>query len=264
MLHVYEQPAKPNSIFQKAFAKIQKRMLKWLGILRIYEHYNLQHMVIELDSVLELKKLFGWNEDPILDNPDIYNFEVMHDVNERRIRDAEVIATIVRNTNPSVCLDIGTAEGYSAALMSVNAPKSQIYTINIPPEEIVSGDGGGYTTFALERERIGSYYKSRKLGNITQIISNTSNWKPNIGVIDVAFVDGSHDKEFVYNDTRKILDNAKSGSFILWHDFNLEWSNKLPWVYDVCQGVNLLRERGRIKGYILHVRNSWIGIYMVP
>jgi predicted O-methyltransferase YrrM len=261
MLQIYDQPAQRNSISQKILAQIQKRILKWLGV---YELYNLQSMVIELDSVTELKKLFGWKNDPILDDADIYNFEVMHDINERRIRDAEVIATIVQNTKPSVCLDIGTAEGHSAALMSVNAPKSQVYTINIPPEEITSGEGGVYTTFAMERERIGSYYKSRKLSNITQIISNTAKWEPNIGVIDVAFVDGSHDKEFVYNDTVKILDNAKPGSFILWHDFSLEWWNKLPWVYDVCQGVSLLRERGKIKGYILHVRNSWIGIYIVP
>ena len=260
MLQNYYQPAKLNSI-QKLSAKIKKRITKSLGV---YEFQDLQRMVIELDSVKELKKLFGWSNDPILDDEDIYGFEVIHDVNERRIRDAEVIAIIVRNTNPSVCLDIGTAEGHSAALMSVNAPKSQIYTINIPPEEIASGEGGRYTTFALERERIGSYYKSRNLNNITQIISNTTKWVPNIGVIDVAFVDGSHDKEFVYNDTRKILENAKSGSFILWHDFNLEWQNKLPWVNDVCQGVDLLREQEQIEGYILHVRNSWVGIYMVP
>ena len=53
---------------------------------------NLQHSVIELNNFQELKKVFGWKEDPILDKPDIYDFDYIEDVNERRIRDAESLA----------------------------------------------------------------------------------------------------------------------------------------------------------------------------
>ena len=116
----------------------------------------------------------------------------------------------------------------------------------------------------MERERIGSYYRSRGLTNITQILANTAKWEPNIGVIDVAFVDGCHDTEFVYNDTKKVLTHAKPGSFILWHDFNPELWNKYAWINDVCKGVDLLLEDGLIQGNVFHVRNSWVGIYRVP
>lgn len=224
----------------------------------------LESAIIRVDNLAELKKLFAWKEDPILTDLTFHEFVNQLDLNERRIRDAQVIGTIVRNTNPAICLDIGTAEGHSAALMAVNAPQAQIYTINIPPEEILAGEGGVFTTIAMAREQIGSYYRGLGLSNITQILANTAKWQPGIGPIDVAFVDGSHDAEFVYNDTKKVLSQAKSGSFILWHDFNLELWNKYAWIHDVCKGVEMLLEHGLISGNIFHLRDSWVGIYKVP
>jgi predicted O-methyltransferase YrrM len=224
----------------------------------------LESAVIEVNDLGELKKLFGWVEDPILNDETFFEFANQLDLNQRRIRDAQAIGATVRNTNPSICLDIGTAEGHSAALMAVNAPQAQIYTINIPPEEIISGEGGVLTTIAMERERIGSYYRSKRLTNIAQILANTSKWEPDIGSIDVAFVDGCHDTEFIFNDTKKALSCARSGAFILWHDFNLELWNKYNWIHEVCQGVEMLLEQGLITGNIFHLRDSWVGIYRVP
>lgn len=177
---------------------IRSKVRRLLGMEKFV---HLQHAVIELNDVGELRKVFGWQLEPILDDPTIYDFEYIEDVNQRRIRDAECLGTVVRNTNPAICLDIGTGVGHSAALMAVNAPQAQVYTVNIPPEEALSGEGGKLITEALERKKIGSYYRERKLTNITQILANTAHWEPEIGTTDVAFVDGCHDTEFVYNDT---------------------------------------------------------------
>jgi len=225
---------------------------------------NLQHSVIELNNFQELKKVFDWKEDPILDRPDIYDFDYIEDVNERRIRDAESLATVMRNVNPKVALEIGTASGKATVLMSVNAPNSRIYTVNIPPEEIASGEGGKLTTVALEREKIGIAYRQRNLTNITQIFANTAKWEPDIGTIDVAFIDGCHDSNFVYHDTREILKHMKAGSLILWHDFNPGLVKKYHWIHSVCLGVERLCRDGLINGRILHLRDSWVGAYRVP
>lgn len=224
---------------------------------------NLKRYVIELNSFHELKKVFGWKENPILDRPDIHDFDNILDVNERRIRDAEALATVMRNANPRVALEIGTSNGMGTLLMSVNAPESKIYTVNIMPEEIISGQGGRLTTVALEREKIGSAFRERNLSNITQIDANTAKWEPDIGTIDVAFIDGCHDTEFVYNDTRKVLRYMEKGSFILWHDFNLELAKKYEWIHAVCLGVEKLHYKGLLKGRIYHIRDSWVGIYRV-
>jgi predicted O-methyltransferase YrrM len=252
---------------------VRLKCRKWLGsqdyvsIQRTVRELNtfihLRRAVIELNDVGELRKVFGWQLEPILDNPTIYDFDYIEDVNQRRVRDAESLATVVCNAKPSICLDIGTSTGYSAALMAVNMPKSQVYTVNIPPEEILSGEGGNMTTIALEREKIGFYYRERKLTNITQIFANTAQWEPNIGTIDVAFVDGCHDTDFVYNDTRKILKHAKPGSFVLWHDFNLELVNKYDWIHSVCLGVEKLFADGLVRGRVFHIRDSWLGIYRI-
>ncbi len=227
------------------------------------EFQNLQHSVIELNNFHELKKVFGWKNDPILDRPDIYNFEYIEDVNERRIRDAESLATVMRNANPKVALEIGTSNGMGTLLISANSPNSKIYTINIPPEEIISGEGGELTTAALEREKIGIAFRERKLTNIEQIYTNTEKWEPNIGTIDVDFIDGCHDSEFVYNDTQKVLSQMKTGSFVLWHDFNLDLVKKHHWIHSVCSGVEKLYQDGLINGRIFHVRDSWVGVYRV-
>ena len=175
----------------------------------------------------------------------------------------EGLATVMRNVNPKVALEIGTASGKATVLMSVNAPDPRIYTVNIPPEEIASGEGGKLTTVALEREKIGIAYRQRNLTNITQIFANTAKWEPDIGTIDVAFIDGSHDTEFVINDTLKILRYMHSGSFIIWHDFNLSLVNNYNWINSVCLGVENLFAKGVLNGRIFHIRDSWMGIYRV-
>jgi len=219
--------------------------------------------VIELNTINEAKKVFKWTYDALLTDPIIFEYAHFEDVNERRIRDAESLGIVMRNANPHVALEIGTAEGHGTALMAENAPDSRIYTVNIPPEEIDSGKGGVLTTVALEREKIGSYYRSKGLRNIFQIYANTAAWEPDIGTIDVAFIDGCHDSDFVYNDTKKIVKNMKPGSFILWHDFNIGLSKKFGWIDSVCQGIEWLYQDKVIDSPIFQIRDSWVGIYRV-
>ncbi len=223
----------------------------------------LERSVVELNSFEELKKIYRWSENPILDRPDIYDFEALTDVNERRIRDAEALAVVMKNAQPKVALEIGTSSGMGTALMAVNAPESMVYTLNIPPEEILAGQGGKLTTIALEKEKIGAIYRERGLKNIEQIYANSESWSPNIGNIDVAFVDGCHDTEFVYNDTLKILKNMQPGGFILWHDFSPELVKRYDWIHSVCLGVERLFQHGYLNHEMFHIRDSWTGIYQV-
>lgn len=241
-----------------------KRFCSLIGHHKREGYPNLIKSTIELNNIEELKKINGWINSPILDIPTIYEFKHLEDLNERRIRDAESIGTVMCNAQPKIALEIGTSTGQTTALMALNAPEAHVYTVNIPPEEINSGKGGKFVTHALEIENIGSYYRERRLKNISQIYANTATWEPDIGTIDVAFIDGCHDTEFVYNDTRKILKNTKSGSFILWHDFNIELAPKKEWISSVCNGIEMLYEDGLLHGPILHIRDSWVGIYLKP
>lgn len=223
----------------------------------------LEKGTIELNNLAELKKAFQWRLDPILDRPDIHKYEYIEDANERRIRDAESLATVMRNADPKVALEIGTAGGEGTLLMSLNAPSAVINTVNILPEEIEAGKGGVHTTIAMAKERIGAAYKERGVTNVRQIFANTATWTPDIGTIDVAFIDGCHDTDFVINDTKKILAHMRPGSFILWHDFNPSLASKFDWIHSVCLGVEKLLRAGVLKNRVFHLKDSWVGIYRV-
>lgn len=224
---------------------------------------HLERYVIELKDYAELKKVFNWTNDPVLDDPTLYEFSAIVDANERRIRDAQCIGTVMCNSGPSIALEIGTSTGHTTALMAINARRAHVYTLNIPPEEIASGEGGILTTHAPKPEEIGSYYREKKLSNVTQILSNSATWEPDVGTIDVAFIDGCHDTEFVFNDSCKVLKAMKPGSFIIWHDFNPGLARIYPWIESVCLGVEELYNQGLLKGHTFHVRDSWIGVYQV-
>ena len=233
------------------------------GVLGLGEFKHLRGRLIELNNTVELKKVFNWNADGIINDPEVKNFATVSDVNERRLRDAEVLSTVCRNVNKGTMLEIGTGTGHGTALMAVNAPNAHLYTVNVRPEEILQGRAGKITTEALTSEETGSYYRQQGLKNITQIFTNTATWKPDIGAIDLAFIDGCHDAKFVYNDTRKILPYTKAGSFILWHDFNPGLIHTHDWIYEVHLGIEKLYRKGAIKGRIFHVKDSWIGVYKI-
>ncbi len=226
--------------------------------------YNLNKSVIELNTAGELKKFFRWKNDPVIDDSSIFDYEYIEDGNERRIRDAEVLGTVCRNVNKGLMLEIGTSTGHSTALMSANAPDARIYTVNILPDEIRSGKGGELTSITLEKEQIGSYYREKQCKNVYQIFANTATWEPDIGIIDVAFIDGCHDTDFAYNDSIKVIKNMSPGSFILWHDFNPLLVKQFSWINNVCIGIERLYTAGQISGRIFHVKDSWIGVHRLP
>src|SRR4051812_31365106 len=91
------------------------------------EHYFIQKNLVELNDYNELKKIFKWEHEPILERPDMYDFDYVEDVNSRRIRDTEVLGVISRNIKATQILEIGTSDGQGTVLLATNAPKSKIY-----------------------------------------------------------------------------------------------------------------------------------------
>ena len=208
-----------------------------------------------------LGRAMSWSRRPILDGEYLDDHDDDLDLNDRRRRDAEVIGAACANGDPKIVLEIGTARGQTTALMAANAPAATVYTVNIPPEEIAAG--GRHVSCAMSRDEIGSYYRARKLDNVRQILANTASWEPDFGPIDVAFIDGCHDASFVFHDTRKVLSRCRPGSTILWHDFDPVLARDHDWMGEVCRGIERLYVRGLIGGRILHLQDSWVGLYRV-
>jgi predicted O-methyltransferase YrrM len=217
---------------------------------------------LEVRDLPCLMKAFGWTEQPILDAPHLHEFDYLPDLNERRVRDAEVLLGTCRNHPAKTIVEIGTATGQTTALIARNAPKATVHTVNIPPEEI--DEGGKLVTRAFTRDEIGAAYREQGCTNVHQIFANTATWEPDLGPIDIAFVDGCHDSDFVFNDSRKLLAHMQPGSFLLWHDFNPSLVDQYDWIREVCLGVEMLYKAGLITGRILHLCDSWVGLYQIP
>jgi len=209
-----------------------------------------------------MKIAMRWGKDPVLEGDHLRLYNSLEDVNYRRLRDAEVLGTACRNAGTSVLLEIGTSLGHSTALMARNAPEGLVHTVNIPPEGI--SEGGRNVTHALSRNEIGSYYREEGLKNIRQILANTATWVPDCGTINVVFIDGCHDADFVFNDTKKVLPFCKPGSLILWHDFHPLLARTYPWIAEVCSGIERLYASRLLRGRVLHLQDSWTGLYEVP
>ncbi len=213
-------------------------------------------------DIRTLKRAMGWVNDPVLDDDWIYRFENLTDLNDRRVRDVEVLGGACANGDPKILLEIGTAGGEGTAIMAKNAPNGTVYTVNILPEDIA--EGGKVVSYAPAKEEIGKYYRDRGLTNVVQIYANTLRWEPDFGPIDVAYIDGCHDASFVYGDTKKILAKCRPGSIILWHDFAPELIGAYPFIKDVMRGVEFLYQEKLLRGNILHLQDSFMGIYKVP
>jgi len=239
-------------------------LLTKLNTIFLTFHPFLEQNVIEVNNIQELKKVFNWKKDPIVERHEVNEYKSIEDINERKKRDAEVIGTVVSNISKKTILEIGTATGITTAFMAANAPDSHIYTINILDDDIHNGTGGINTTVALKKDEIGKEYKKLGLKNITQIYENTAHWQPNIGQINVALIDGCHDTNYVYHDTLKVLAHMLPGDFVMWHDFNPSMRKKFYWIDDVCRGVELLYKKGHIKGRIYLLKDSWVGLYCIP
>lgn len=216
-------------------------------------------MTINLKSTNELSKIFEFNKKPILGENNLYKYVYPEDVNDRKLKDATVIATVVRNIKPATCVEIGTALGITTSLISINAPKSTVYTVNILPEETE----GDFITKKYTKSEIGKYYRSQKLRNVNQVFSDSRKWHPPTKV-DFAYIDGCHDMDFVISDTQNIINKMKPGGFIIWHDFSPEHIEKHEWVKDVCKAIEVLYRKGVLTDYIYHVEDSWSGVYKIP
>lgn len=222
----------------------------------------LSPLLHQVDGISSFLKACGWNDPGSLEGEPLEATSALVDLNDRRRRDAEVVATVCRNAAAGDFLEIGTGHGFMTSVMARNAGGRMVHTVNIPPEEITAG--GSLTTFAPAASEICAHARRQGWTNVHQILANTATWKPELPPLSVSFIDGCHDAERVVGDTEIALRFSTSGSWILWHDFSPAHIHQHDWITEVVRGVRRLVERRVIRGPILVLRDSWVGAYRLP
>lgn len=216
---------------------------------------------LTVESLENLKNFYSFHEKFLLIENNLDEVRFFEDLNARRRLDVEVLSLIAANVPPGKMLDIGTYLGHSAARMAVNSPGSLVYTVNIHPDELLAG--GEFVTGAPKVEEIGSFYREKGLSNVRQIFANTKTWQvpPEICDLSLVYVDGCHDTDCVYHDTRLVLERVIKGGFILWHDCSPLYRSNYAWIDAVMRGIEKVLAEGLITPYILNVKHSWIGLW---
>jgi len=172
----------------------------------------------------------------------------------------KVICQIVQKYQPKRIFEIGTFEGRTTLNMALNAPKAQIFTLDLPAEEL-SG-----TKMKIEKAEE-AYVKKTRSGerflnhpaqkNIEQLFgdSATFDFSPYYNSIDLMFVDGSHAYEYVISDTNNAMKLVKKGGIILWHDYT-NWTG-------VRDGLNeFYKDKAEFKG-LIHIGGTSIVMMQV-
>lgn len=242
------------SVKSKLFAKLNR----FLGQPNFkYINANLHTIA----SIEDLKTFLDWTESGKLTRPDLSEVDSIVDINNRRTRDAEVIATAMANKKPKIAVEIGTSLGQMTLLMHENSSDSKIFTVNAPPELLNSGNGGINTTIAWDLDRVGEAFRHVSQEKIEQVISDSKDWVPPSN-IEFAFIDGCHDTQYVISDTEAILEKAAVGCVIIWHDANPSKAATFPWVWDVCLGIDMLIASGKIKGPLYSLKDAATLLYV--
>jgi predicted O-methyltransferase YrrM len=135
------------------------------------------------------------------------------------------LAFITKLLEPKTIFEIGTFRGRTALNFALNSPPDcTIYTLDLPvaskPDAIQRACKADRNL--IGRSRPGIDYEGKDVsGKIVQLYgdSQTFDFLPFWGKMDLVFVDGAHDYEAVRVDTTNALRMLKPGGVILWDDF---------------------------------------------
>ncbi len=119
-------------------------------------------------------------------------------------------------------LEIGTAWGFSAAVMALAAPYSRLTTLNPKKHEV-------------ERARV----NLKDIGNIGVLETTSDDFFQDVGTydLDMVFVDGQHTATAVYEDMRW-FNHLRTGGLILFHDYSPTDSGRpVPAVFDTLNTI---------------------------
>lgn len=141
-----------------------------------------------------------------------------------------VLALVARGRRPRRIFEIGTFDGRSTCTLAANAPEdARLFTLDLP-EEMADATrypiGDGERAMVCKSES-GARFKGTVFARrIHQLHgdSGTFDFSPYRGTMDLVFVDGSHEYEYVRNDSLNALSMAAPGGIILWHDFGGCWA----------------------------------------
>jgi predicted O-methyltransferase YrrM len=145
--------------------------------------------------------------------PDIHEMIITMDIgrNYWNISPLELylLGCITINWKPNQIFEIGTYDGATSLLFAKCSPDSQVFTLDLPPQP--------NSHFKVGSRYIGTPYESQ----IVQLYGDSTkfDYSPYLQQMDLIFVDGCHDFDFVRIDSMNALEMVRDGGIIVWDDY---------------------------------------------
>lgn len=177
--------------------------------------------------------------------------------------EAWVLAVLAKQAR--VLFEFGTCTGKTTYLWARNSPPdARIATLTLGPDQVhlyqgARVDDGGAEAFAREESAFARFlYTGTDVEHkIEQIFADSKQFdeSPYVGRCDLIFVDGSHARSYVQNDSEKALRMVRPGGIILWHDYSMR---------EEMEGlVGYLQQlRGRLP--LVHLAGTTLVAYRAP
>src|SRR5579872_4694347 len=121
--------------------------------------------------------------------------------------------------------EIGTFDGDMTYYLAAQMPEAHIWTLDLAPEEFDHINVSH--TFWFRGADIGRAFRNTpEESRITQLRGNTEtfDYSPWRGSMDLVFVDAAHDYAHVLQDSYNALALARPGGWVVWHDFVPQWA----------------------------------------
>jgi len=149
--------------------------------------------------------------------------------------DQIVLLSLAKLLKPKKIVEIGTYLGYTSALLAMNIPDADIFTIDLPRDDV----GGDFVVddtmiFTCDKEN-DNYLRQKQMMdgqvyldnlstaelNRVKLIkadSTTLDFKSEFDRSQFVFIDGGHSKEIITKDTKNARSVVDQG-VIIWHDY---------------------------------------------
>jgi len=175
------------------------------------------------------------------------------------VNELAIIVGIVLREKPRAIFEIGTFDGRTTMNMALNAPEDcKIFTLDIPKEEVSNARFkiSARHLLLIDKDVSGERFRNKAVkefpekNKITQLLGDSGkfDFSPYHNSMDFIFIDGSHDYDYVLNDSEIALKLLRDGKgIIVWHDYRVGM--------EVVKAIETFRKQ-HPKLRIYHIKNT--------
>jgi predicted O-methyltransferase YrrM len=171
------------------------------------------------------------------------------------------LALITRALEPECIFEIGTFRGRTALNFALNSPAHcRVYTLDLPPggQEPALESASAADRRIIGESEPGRDYRGKDVeGKIEQLLgdSQSFDFSPWSGKVDLVYVDGAHHYEAVRSDTDNALRMLRPGGYLLWDEFgNYGDYNDITRAVLDALGADA----------VVQIENTQLGVYRKP